>query len=792
MAGERLYTRIPPESTGDRIRVGHTAIIAYDNLQGGQSFKNDEFYIVKNVGGDLEIHVHDVIQTSGTAGQIFIHYEHLDEWNGETAEDGVQIQDQNGTYIADVNGTETPLYTNVTQIVGQGNPTYGVDVDRYGSMNIRFGEGQPELSAFGQLRSSNQKILADYSFTTSGLYDQFASSLVEATPGSGQATSVHLPTMGAVKLEVQNAAATPGFLATHTSHLFHPVVTGSSTLFVLATRIGDTGKTNVLRNWGAFDANEGMFFQLDGTTLKVVHRWTLEGSTGNHSVSQENWNRDTLDGSGSGENPSGMNLDVSKINMYWIDYQHLGGGRTRWGVIYRGQRIICHEMYHNNGDIGIMTQNHNPMKNPNRPICWSVKNKDGLDPDGTENSAIYAYGAAAILEADIDPLKESALRSYNSGTLTLPASSTSTRYLYTLRPQRYYPLTGEENHSIYAPVKLEVAAYDSASANAHVETVPVELRLFQKCIMRGTSYSPISFTTVEADTDGDHIGHGPEFLRTVVDGIGTINLTTIFNTLQNGAVNNNADQTIAKQTQALGYIVSSNTEIGGSDYSSRLALPCTLIKMGTTSHPIWYNDRMYFDDKDSVIVTSIDTPGTLEDHLEGNEYYLSLVTSSTSMLYPNAALIDDDRNARIITLSANSAAFAEGHKIIFDYNSSANCEVLQIDPNDSTKIWIGKRTSSDIDTSMAAANTFTFGTTGTENTGTVSSITLSGTSAYPKDYKTNLNAISNTNIQELSGEGKIYGTPNPQAAWTFMARPLNSHPTDISLRLNMTWKERDQ
>ena len=131
MAGERLYTRIPPESTGDRIRVGHTAIIAYDNLQGGQSFKNDEFYIVKNVGGDLEIHVHDVIQTSGTAGQIFIHYEHLDEWNGETVEDGVQIQDQNGTYIADVNGTETPLYTNVTQIVGQVNPTYGVDVDQF-------------------------------------------------------------------------------------------------------------------------------------------------------------------------------------------------------------------------------------------------------------------------------------------------------------------------------------------------------------------------------------------------------------------------------------------------------------------------------------------------------------------------------------------------------------------------------------------------------------------------------------------------------------------------------------
>ena len=45
----------------------------------------------------------------------------------------------------------------------------------------------------------------------------------------------------------------------------------------------------------------------------------------------------------------------------------------RWGVFFEGQRIVCHEMYHHNG-IGIGTQNHNPIGNPNRPVCWAQAN----------------------------------------------------------------------------------------------------------------------------------------------------------------------------------------------------------------------------------------------------------------------------------------------------------------------------------------------------------------------------------------------------------------------------------
>lgn len=40
----------------------------------------------------------------------------------------------------------------------------------------------------------------------------------------------------------------------------------------LMVRLGDTGVTNNKRNWGAYDANNGYFFQLDGTTFKVVRR----------------------------------------------------------------------------------------------------------------------------------------------------------------------------------------------------------------------------------------------------------------------------------------------------------------------------------------------------------------------------------------------------------------------------------------------------------------------------------------------------------------------------------------
>lgn len=51
-------------------------------------------------------------------------------------------------------------------------------------------------------------------------------------------------------------------------------------------QLGDTGTTNNVRRWGAFDDNNGVFFQLSGTTLSVVTR----KATSDTAVASGSWN----------------------------------------------------------------------------------------------------------------------------------------------------------------------------------------------------------------------------------------------------------------------------------------------------------------------------------------------------------------------------------------------------------------------------------------------------------------------------------------------------------------------
>ena len=49
-------------------------------------------------------------------------------------------------------------------------------------------------------------------------------------------------------------------------------VTGCENTFRTVLKVGDTGTANNIRNWGAFTATDGFFFQLNGTNFNVVSR----------------------------------------------------------------------------------------------------------------------------------------------------------------------------------------------------------------------------------------------------------------------------------------------------------------------------------------------------------------------------------------------------------------------------------------------------------------------------------------------------------------------------------------
>jgi hypothetical protein len=62
-------------------------------------------------------------------------------------------------------------------------------------------------------------------------------------------------------------------------------------------------------------------------------------------IAQTAWNLDRMDGTG----PSGYNIDLARIQMFYMDYSWYGAGAVRFGFKdQNGQIIYCHRFIHNN------------------------------------------------------------------------------------------------------------------------------------------------------------------------------------------------------------------------------------------------------------------------------------------------------------------------------------------------------------------------------------------------------------------------------------------------------------
>jgi hypothetical protein len=80
-------------------------------------------------------------------------------------------------------------------------------------------------------------------------------------------------------------------------------------------------------------------------------------------VAQTAWNLDRMDGTG----PSGYNIDLSKIQMFYMDYSWYGAGAIRFGFKDQsGQVIYCHRFIHNN----IQTEAY--LRSGNLPARYEV------------------------------------------------------------------------------------------------------------------------------------------------------------------------------------------------------------------------------------------------------------------------------------------------------------------------------------------------------------------------------------------------------------------------------------
>ena len=132
------------------------------------------------------------------------------------------------------------------------------------------------------------------------------------------------------------------------------VTNGSSTI----TQTNATFPTSFARQLdiGNFIALRGQSYRVvdiasdTSMTISPAYRgatadYVIISKTQDIKIPQSQWNLDKCDGTG----PSGYNIDLAKMQMFYIDYSWYGAGFIRWG--FRGPTgdvIYCHKQANNN------------------------------------------------------------------------------------------------------------------------------------------------------------------------------------------------------------------------------------------------------------------------------------------------------------------------------------------------------------------------------------------------------------------------------------------------------------
>jgi hypothetical protein len=393
-------------------------------------------------------------------------------------------------------------------VVDHLDPTKVQSVDAQGAASIRFSEGQPILSGFGSLKTTNQRALGVYD-PSSGSYDDLFS-ITSATGGLSTYDDVghgHI-------LSTTSSAGSRVFRITNRYHYYLP---GSSNLVLFTCAFGDSGKSNNIRRMGAFDEQDGVFFELEETTFNAVLRSSTTGAVVNQRVPRASWNKDTLDGTGL----SGVTLDITKFNVFWIDYQWLGGGRVRFGIYGPdGSRIVAHEIE----NAGSNTRAY--MKSGTLPLASENVNT-GVTASGSE----LREGCLAIYcECDISDYTYWRYSDMDRDAAVCGATLT---HIISLRSKITPPGLNHHNSVVVYPETLNVYTDQ-----------PVSVSLYSHANLPDGTWSLAGDSSIEGSIDGTlDVSEATKFKTWFFPaGTHTIELSNYFETNDEG-IQLNADST---------------------------------------------------------------------------------------------------------------------------------------------------------------------------------------------------------------------------------------------------------
>jgi hypothetical protein len=269
--------------------------------------------------------------------------------------------------------------------------------DQYGNLVGPANPSGTAVDAFGRARTSSPLTLFDSShrYRDNGLW---------ATSTATGGSTAFLSNEGCIGLTVDTTANAEVVRETYKVFAYQP----GKSLQILNTFVFEPAKANLRQRLGYYGAQNGIYVELDGTTLNFVKRSSVSGSLQETRVAQASWNVDKMDGTG----PSQLTLDISKAQIFWMDIEWLGLGSVRMGFVINGQLIHCHTFHHANlittpyittACLPLRYEIKNTAATATastlRQVCSTVISEGGYQLQGMQKSAGTAITAAYGLSA---------------------------------------------------------------------------------------------------------------------------------------------------------------------------------------------------------------------------------------------------------------------------------------------------------------------------------------------------------------------------------------------------------
>lgn len=223
------------------------------------------------------------------------------------------------------------------------------------------------------------------------------------------------------------------------SFQYVPYQPGMSQILYLTATFG-TATANATKEIGIFDANDGLFFQQNGSgTISVVVRTSTSGTPVDTTINQSSWNLDPMNGSG----PSGVTLDPNDSQVFVIDFAWLGVGMVRFGFAILGETIWVHQVQNANTISTVY------MKRGSLPVRYSIRTTGTLAANATLTCICAAVISDGVFELNEIPAGTNTDRLIGA---SISVSAAAFRPILTIQLKSSY------NRGLIIPIEAGVTA----------------------------------------------------------------------------------------------------------------------------------------------------------------------------------------------------------------------------------------------------------------------------------------------------------------------------------------------